>query len=170
MFAPFDGLDFFKQIFTCRSSAPEQLVQYLRTHVPGSCLIETPEYELAFLDDDHRIHHMPSYFFVESTPDKVVLLNPRKQPYEFNRVGADILILGSFGKSVFKQVYPPALINREWHRVAQVEYYDIYVCKKSAKKMLSLMSQTLASHQKASLNRPASQNKVSETVADSYYQ
>jgi hypothetical protein len=170
LFAPFDGLDFFKQIFTCRSSAPEQLVQYLRTRVPSSCLIETPEYELAFLDDDHRIHHMPSYFFVESTPEKVVLLNPRKRPYEFNRVGADILILGSFGKSVFKQVYPPALINREWHRVAQVEYYDIYVCKKSAKKMLSLMSQTLASHQKASLNRPASQNKVSETVADSYYQ
>jgi hypothetical protein len=138
--------------------------------VPTNCLIETPEYELAFLDDDHRIHLMPSYFFVESTPDRIVLLNPRKQPYEFNRVGADILILGRFGKGVFKQVYPPVLINREWRRVAQVDCYDIYVSKKSAKKMLSLMNQTLASHQKASLIKPTSKNNVSETLADSYYQ
>ena len=107
LFYPVAGLDFFKQILICRGSAPTRLVQYLRTHVPTRCLIETPEYELAFLDDDHRIHLMPSYYFVESTPDRVVLLNPRRQPYEFNRVGADILILGSFGKSVFKQVYPP---------------------------------------------------------------
>jgi hypothetical protein len=93
-------------------SAPSRLVQYLHTHVPVRGLIETPEYELAFLDGDHRIHLMPSHYFVESTPDRVALLNPWRQPSEFSRVGADILILGSFGKSVFKQVYPPALINR----------------------------------------------------------
>jgi 4-amino-4-deoxy-L-arabinose transferase-like glycosyltransferase len=80
LFHPVDGLDFFKQIFICQSSAPLRLVQYLRTHVPPRCLIETPEYELVFLDDDHRIHLMPSYFFVESTPDKVVLLNLRILP------------------------------------------------------------------------------------------
>jgi len=170
LFSPVGGLDYFKEILVCKGSAPGRLVQYLRTHVPTSCLIETPEYELAFLDDDHRIHHMPSYFFVESTPDRVVLLNPRKQPYQFNQVGADILILGSFGKSVFKQVYPPALINREWRRVAQVEYYDIYVSKKSAKKMLSLMNQTLASHQKGSLIKPAHATHVPGTTTDTFYQ
>jgi hypothetical protein len=169
LLAPFDGLDFFKEALVCRGSAPAHLVQYLRTHVPSSCLIETPEYELAFLDDDRRIHHMPSYFFVESTPDKVVLLNPRKQPYEFDRVGADILILGSFGKSVFKQVYPPALINRDWRRIAQVDYYDIYVSKKSAKKMLSLMNQTLASHQKASRIKPVMANNAPGTTVDTFY-
>jgi hypothetical protein len=170
LFYPVGGLDFFKQTLVCQGSAPTRLVQYLRTHVPTNCLIETPEYELAFLDDDHRIHLMPSYFFVESTPDRVVLLNPRKQPYEFNQVGADILILGSFGKSVFKQVYPPALINREWSRIAQVDYYDIYVSKKSAKKTLSLMNQTLISYQKASLIRPANANKVPGTTVDKFYQ
>jgi hypothetical protein len=169
LLSPIGGLDFFNQILVCRGSAPVRLVQYLRAHVPTNCLIETPEYELAFLDDDHRIHHMPSYFFVESTPDQVVLLNPRKQPYEFNRVGADILILGRFGKGVFKQVYPPALINREWRRVAQVDCYDIYVSKKSAKKMLSLMNKTLASRQQASLIRPASQNHVPKTLVDPYH-
>ena len=169
LFYPVVGLDFFKQTLICRGSAPSRLVQYLRTHVPAACLIETPEYELAFLDDDHRIHLMPSYYFVESTPDRVALLNPRKQPYEFNRVGADVLILGSFGKSVFKQVYPPALINREWRRIARVDYYDIYVYRKSAKRMLSLMHETLASYQKASLIRPASQDNVAKTLVDSYY-
>jgi hypothetical protein len=170
LFSPVGGLDYFKEVLVCKGSAPGRLVQYLRTHVPTSCLIETPEYELAFLDDDHRIHHMPSYFFVESTPDRVVLFNPRQRPYEFNRVGADILILGSFGKSVFKQVYPPALINQGWRRVAQVEYYDIYVSKKSAKRMLSLMNQTLASHQKASQIKPAHATHVPGTTTDTFYQ
>ena len=170
LFSPVGGLDFFKQILICRGSAPVRLVQYLRTHVPTSCLIETPEYELAFLDDDHRIHHMPSYFFVESTPDRVVLLNPRQQPYKFNQVGADILILGRFGKGVFKQVYPPAIINQGWRRVAQVDYYDIYVSKKSTKKMLTLINQTLASHQKASLIKPAYAHNVPGTTTDTFYQ
>jgi hypothetical protein len=170
LFYPFGGLDYLKQVFVCRDGAPSHLVQYLRTHVPTRCLIETPEYELVFLDDDHRIHLMPSYYFVESTPDGVVLLNPRKRPYEFSRVGADFLILGSFGKSVFKQIYPPAIINREWRRIAQVDYYDIYVSRKSAKKMLALMKKTLAAHQKASLIRPASQNNVPGTKVDSFYQ
>lgn len=170
LFYPVVGLDFFKQIFICRGSAPTRLVEYLRAHVPERCLIETPEYELAFLDDDHRIHLMPSYFFVESTPDRVVLLNPRRKPYEFNRVGADFLILGSFGKSVFKQVYPTALINRGWRLIGQVDYYDIYVSKKSAKKILSLMKQTLAQRQKASLVRPASQNTPPGSAVDTFYQ
>jgi hypothetical protein len=170
LFCPIHGLDFFKQILICQGSAPMRLVQYLRTHVPARCLIETPEYELAFLDDDHRIHLMPAYFFVESTPDRVVLLNPRSQPYEFNRVGADILILGSFGKSVFKQVYPPALINREWRRIAQVDYYDIYVCRKTEKMVLQSMYKTLAYHSQASLIRPVSQNNVPETRVDSFHQ
>ena len=81
-----------------------------------------------------------------------------------------VLILGSFGKSVFKQVYPPALINRDWRRIAQVDYYDIYVSNKSAKKMLSLMNQTLASYHKASLIRPASANNVPGTTVDSFHQ
>ena len=170
LFYPVAGLDYFKQILTCRDSAPLRLVQYLHSHVPTRCLIETPEYELAFLDDDHRIHLMPSYFFVESTPDRIVLLNPRKQPYEFNRVGADILILGRFGKGVFKQVYPPALINREWCRIAQVDYYDIYVCRKSEKLMLTLISQTLASNRQTSLISTAGKNNVPEPHVATFYQ
>jgi 4-amino-4-deoxy-L-arabinose transferase-like glycosyltransferase len=168
LFFPGGGLYCFKQVLTCRGSAPMHLEQYLHTHVPTSCLIETPEYELAFLDDDHHIHLMPSYYFVESTPDRVVLYNPRSKPYQFNRVGADLLILGSFGKSVFRQVYPQALINREWRRIARVDYYDIYVSRKSAKRMLLLINRTLAFHQKHSLIRPASKNNVPATLTDSH--
>jgi hypothetical protein len=169
LFCPATGLDFFKQILTCRSEAPQRLVQYLRTHVPNQCLIETPEYELAFLDDDHRIHLMPSYYFVESTPDRVVLLNPRKEPYNFDRVGADVLILGSFGKSIFKQIYPAARINREWRRIAQVDYYDIYISRKSEKKMLKLIDRTLASYHKNSLIKLASQNDVQPAPFNTFY-
>jgi 4-amino-4-deoxy-L-arabinose transferase-like glycosyltransferase len=129
LFYPWSGLDYLGQVVQQGNSPPEKLVQFLQAHVPKSSLIETPEYELAFLDDDHRFHLMPSYYFVESTPDKIVLLNPRPQPYEFEQVHADILILGSFGKSVFKQIYPPRLVARDWKRIAQVDYYDIYVRK-----------------------------------------
>ncbi len=170
LFSSMAGLDYFKQILICQDSSPARLVQYLRTHVPTTrCLIETPEYELVFLDDDHRIHLMPSYYFVESTPDRVVLLNPRKQPYEFNRVGADLLILGRFGKSVFRQIYTPALIQREWRRIAQVDDYDIYVSRKSEKKMVRLINQTLAFYQKNNLINPVMKIDIPGSLVDTYY-
>jgi len=127
MIYPWSGLDCLKGAVTQGSHSPARLVEFIDKNVPQQWLIETPEYELVFLDDDHRIHLMPSYYFVESTPDKVVLLNPRNHPYDFDRVGADVLILGSFGKSVFKQVYPPPLVAQGWRRLATVDYYDIYV-------------------------------------------
>lgn len=124
---PWSGLDFLQQVLTRGSNPPEKLVRFLHTHVPRSWLIETPEYELVFLDNEHRIHLMPSFYFVKSTAKEVVLYNPRRQPYNFEGVGADMLILGSFGKSVFRQIYPPRLVARDWRRIAQVDYYDIYV-------------------------------------------
>jgi len=169
LFYPVAGLDYLKQVLTYRGEAPDRLVQYLRAHVPKRCLIETPEYELVFLDDDHRFHLMPSFFFVESTPDRIVLLNPRKEPYNFEGVGADVLILGTFGKGVFRQVYPPARINREWRRIAQVDCYDIYVSKKSEKKMLQLINQTLASYRKNGLIRSSSGNDVQGIAVNTFY-
>jgi 4-amino-4-deoxy-L-arabinose transferase-like glycosyltransferase len=163
LFYSASGLYYFKQIFTRRSEAPLQLVHYLHTHIPKRCLIETPEYELVFLDETRRIHVMPAYYFVESTPDRVVLLNPRKKPYNFEQVGADVLILGSFGKSVFRQIYPQRLLKRDWLRIAQVDYYDIYIPRKSAKKMIALIKRTVASYHKNQLIRTASTNNVPKT-------
>jgi hypothetical protein len=142
------------QIYRRQADVPYRLVDYLRKHVPVSCLIETPEYELAFLDDDHRIHLMPSYYFVESTPDGVVLLNPRPKPYDFEGVKADFLILGSFGKSVFSQIYPKGRVARDWRRIGQVDYYDIYISRKCRRKVLELMQRSLASRRPNS-SRPA---------------
>jgi hypothetical protein len=97
------------------------------------------------------------------------LLNPRRQPYDFCRVGADFLILGSFGKSVFKQIYSPALINRDWSRIAQVDYYDIYVAKKSAKKTLTLMKKNLTSQPKVSLIKSARATNTPGIAVETFY-
>jgi hypothetical protein len=124
---PVTGLDYMKAIIDCREHPPNRLVDYLRERVPLYSLIETPEYELVFLDDQHRFHLMPAFFFIESDEEGVVLHNPRGSPYNFNQVKADVLILGCYGKSVFAQVYPPTLVARHWRKVAQVDYYDIYL-------------------------------------------
>jgi hypothetical protein len=165
---PLWGLNFLGDICTCRSQAPALLADFLRTHVPRWCLIETPEYELAFLDDDHRIHLMPSYYFVESTLERVVLFNPRPQPYNFDQVGADLLILGSFGKSVFRQIYPESSLRRNWRRLAQVGYYDIYVARHSEKKMLRFIGTNFAASQPGKLMVPPSKN-VTTTETGSFY-
>jgi hypothetical protein len=55
-------------------------------------------------------------------------------------VGADLLILGSFGKSVFKQIYPPSRLSGKWRRIAQVGFYDIYVSRKQEKKLLKMLT------------------------------
>jgi hypothetical protein len=106
-------------------------VDYLKKRIPQRTLIETPEYELVFLDNVHRIHLMPAFYIVESGEQGVKLLNPRRQPYNFNQVKADVLILGYFGKSIFAQIYSPAQVARYWRKVAQVDCYDIYVRRSS---------------------------------------
>jgi hypothetical protein len=124
---PVTGLDYMKAIITCQEHPPSHLVDYLRERVSLHSLIETPEYELAFLDDQHRFHLMPAFFFIESNEESVVLLNPRRSPYNFNQVKADVLILGCYGKGIFAQVYPPDQLARHWRKVAKVNYYDIYL-------------------------------------------
>jgi 4-amino-4-deoxy-L-arabinose transferase-like glycosyltransferase len=126
-FYPITGLDYMKAIAVSRDQPPSRMVEYLGENVPRGSLIETPEYELVFLDDHHRFHLMPAFFFIKSDKHGVELLNPRTSPYNFNQIQADVLILGRFGKSVFSRVYPQARVDRYWRKVAQIEYYDVYV-------------------------------------------
>jgi hypothetical protein len=141
---PLPGLEYLDAILTCKADSPYRMADFLKNRVPRHCLIETPEYELVFLDDDHRIHLMPEFFFVEATPDRIVLLNPRNKPYDFNRVGAEVLILGTFGKGVFRQVYPPERLAKDWRRVAQVDNYDIYISRRSDKKLSTILSRSMS--------------------------
>ncbi len=109
---PLTGIWSLQPLITRSTDSPFKLVDYLRHHIPSHFLIETPEYELPFLDDEHRFHLMPEFYFVESTKDKIVLDNPRQCDYDFTQTKADLLVLGSFGKSVFKQNYPPGRVQQ----------------------------------------------------------
>ena len=124
---PLTGLDLMAAACTCVVHPPTRVIEYLKRHIPPQALIETPEYELAFLDDEHKYNLMPAFFFIESNESGVRLLNPRGQPYDFNRSKAEVLVLGSFGKSIFRQIYPPTLVERHWRQVARIDFYDIYV-------------------------------------------
>lgn len=121
------GIDTLSAVVGTHTNPPGRMAEFLKARISRKCLIETPEYELAFLTDEHRLHLMPAFYFVESTEDRVVLLNPRTRKYDFDKTGADVLILGSFGKSVFRQVYNPTQVARNWQKIAQVDFYDIYV-------------------------------------------
>jgi 4-amino-4-deoxy-L-arabinose transferase-like glycosyltransferase len=124
---PLTGVWSLQPLFTRSTNSPFKLVDYLRHHIPNNFLIETPEYELPFLDDEHRFHLMPEFYFVESTQDKIVLDNPRQCDYDFTQTKADLLILGSFGKSVFKQNYPLGRVQQFYKKIASIDYYDIYL-------------------------------------------
>lgn len=124
---PLTGLLGLQPVFLRCTDSPYKIAEYLRQQIPGHFLIETPEYELTFLDDEHRYHLMPDFYFIESTQDRVVLLNPRPRQYDFTEVKADILILGSFGKSVFRQNYPTDKIERYYRKIATIDYYDVYL-------------------------------------------
>jgi hypothetical protein len=114
-------------VMTRSTDSPFKLVEYLRQQIPNHFLIETPEYELTFLDDDHRFHLMPEFYFVESCGDMVVLDNPDHRPYDFFQNKADLLILGSFGKSVFRQNYPLDRVQKYYKKIATIDYYDVYL-------------------------------------------
>jgi hypothetical protein len=123
---PLTGMFSLQPIISRSNDSPFKLVDYLRHHIPGHFLIETPEYELPFLDDEHRFHLMPECYFVESTKDKIVLDNCQRD-YDFTLIRADLLILGSFGKSVFKQNYPLCRVEQYYRKIATVDFYDIYL-------------------------------------------
>jgi len=124
---PLGGLYYLHPVITRTTDSPFKLVDYLRHQIPNHLLIETPEYELTFLDDDHRFHLMPECYFVEARGDQVVLANPDPRPYDFIQVKADLLILGSFGKSVFKQNYPLDRVQKYYKKIATIDYYDVYL-------------------------------------------
>jgi 4-amino-4-deoxy-L-arabinose transferase-like glycosyltransferase len=130
-FFPVTGLDYMTTLAQYQKNPPNRLVEYLRKRVPLRTLIETPEYELVFLDDEHPIHLMPAYYIIESGEQGVKLFDPRSSAYNFNQIKADVLVLGCFGKSIFAQIYPPALVAKYWRKVAQLDYYDIYVRRSS---------------------------------------
>ncbi len=138
------GLDTLGAIASAHTNAPERMLQFLEARISPQCLIETPEYELAFLADGYRLHLMPAFYFVESTEDRVILLDPRSRKYDFNQTGADLLILGSFGKSVFKEVYAPAQVAKNWRKIAQIDFYDIYVRRGREKHALLSSKRLLA--------------------------
>ncbi len=127
MLFPLTGLYSLQPILARSTDSPYKLVEYLRQHIPEGVLIETPEYELPFLDDVHRFHLMPEYYFVESTADNIVLLDPAQCSYDFKCIGADLLILGSFGKSVFRQNYPRSEVEKYYRKIATIDYYDVYL-------------------------------------------
>lgn len=57
-------------------------------------------------------------------------------------MGAKVLILGRFGKGVFEQIYPARLVARDWRRIAQVDYYDIYVRQARAPSLITKPGKT----------------------------
>lgn len=124
---PLTGAYNLQTVVSHRNDSPYKLVAYLRQHVPQNLLIETPEYELVFLDDEHPFHLMPEFYFVESTASSIVLFNPSQCVYDFAKIRADLLILGSFGKSVFRENYPLSRVIKDYKKVATIDYYDIYL-------------------------------------------
>jgi len=127
MLFPLSGIYNLQLVLSRCTDSPYKMVEYLRQHIPENVLIETPEYELTFLDDGHRFHLMPEFYFVESIGDQIVLSDPTQCSYDFKRVRAELLVLGSFGKSVFRQNYPPAEIDKIYRKIATIDYYDVYL-------------------------------------------
>jgi hypothetical protein len=123
---PLTGFFSLHPIISRSTDSPFKVVDYLRHHVPGNFLIETPEYELPFLDDEHRFHLMPECYFVESTKDTIVL-DDCQRDYDFTKIRADLLVLGSFGKSVFKENYPLEQVKKYYRKIATIDFYDIYL-------------------------------------------
>ncbi|MBM4288756.1 MAG: hypothetical protein FJ135_11555 [Deltaproteobacteria bacterium] len=124
---PLPGIQALQPIFSRTSDSPFKLAEYLRDHIPRHFLIETPEYEICFLADEHRCHLMPEHYFKESTRERIILHHPRERDYDFTQVNADLLILGSFGKSVFQQNYPLPRVQQFYRKIATIDFYDIYL-------------------------------------------
>jgi len=110
-------------IATEADRTPQAFADYLNAHVDKSEVIETWEWEIAFLTD-HNYHH-PAFEVLEAMIRHVQFGAPFDETmYDFRQFHPKHLIDGPFSK--WTQLYPKEFLQQQCELVTRVGKYDLY--------------------------------------------
>lgn len=114
-----------KQIFLEPSQSAQQFAAYLQAHVEKDELVETWEWEVAFLADGVRFHHPPSSLLPILLAHHWFGAPYDPQEYDFQQYSPSYIVVGWFAKTV-QNLYPVDFLEKEATLVASIGIYDLY--------------------------------------------
>ncbi len=109
-------------IFFKPDAGPQQMAEYLNTHVSQAALIETWSPELGFLTD-HRYHYPPSGMLDKAVRNTWLGESYPPETYDFRVYDPDYLILDH---SPLRAFYPAEYVELGYRLVISLGGYDLY--------------------------------------------
>ncbi|MGQ0601603.1 MAG: hypothetical protein ACT4QE_07910, partial [Anaerolineales bacterium] len=108
-------------------NVPLAMAEYMNAHIPQTALVATWEQEMGFLTD-HRYAYPPQAMLPKAVSQKWSGGAPVSDFYDFEREGADYVLVGEFGEWV--NAYPVEKLNANYTLLTSVGIYDLYVAKR----------------------------------------
>lgn len=113
-----------REILSPPDSGFESFTQYIRNHVPSGQVIETWEWELTFIDEDHR-YHLPPTPLLNDLIARVYFDAPNlPNDYPFLTFEPDYIAVGRFAR--WTNLYPPPILDVCCRRVAAFGEYELF--------------------------------------------
>jgi hypothetical protein len=124
MLLSYSSRDVTKSIFSAPDRSAQQFAAYIDAHIGESKLIETWEWEIAFLANGHNYHHPPTSLLNSLIAHGNLGVPYDPGIYDFEQYGPAYVVVGSFAK--WTGLYPPDLLERECTLVKSIGEYDLY--------------------------------------------
>lgn len=116
-----------KGIFSTPDRSAQQFAAYIDGHIEEDALIETWEWEIAFLTNDHSYHHPPTSLLNALIAHKNLGAPYDPGVYDFQEYGPAYIVVGSFAK--WTGLYPPDFLKQQCTLVQSTGEYDLYRVK-----------------------------------------
>lgn len=116
--------DAIQGIVAAPDQSAQQLAAYIDMHIDDDELIETWEWQIAFLADDALFHHPPNSLLPQLLARKSMDMPYDHRTYDFQQYRPSYILVGWFGKWI--EPYPPEFFDQEATLVTSIGDYDLY--------------------------------------------
>jgi len=116
--------DVVKAVFSTPDRSPQQFAEYLDTHLDANNLIETWEWEIAFLTNRLRYHHPPTVLLNSLIASVNLGIPYDRSSYDFQAQQPNYIVVGPFAK--WTGLYPSDFLARQSTQVVSIGEYDLY--------------------------------------------
>jgi 4-amino-4-deoxy-L-arabinose transferase-like glycosyltransferase len=113
-----------KGIFSTPDRSAQEFAAYIDAHIDQDELIETSEWEIAFLANDHIYHHLPTSLMPSLIAYGSLGAPYDPQVYDFQQYEPAYVVIGWFAK--WTGLYPPVFLEQECTLVKSIGDYDLY--------------------------------------------
>lgn len=111
-------------VFSAPDQSAQQFAAYIDAHIDEDELIETWEWEIAFLTDDHDYHHPPTSLLNSLIAYKNLGVPCDPRAYNFQQYEPAYIVVGPFAK--WTGLYPQDFLEEKCTLLVSIGEYDLY--------------------------------------------